>query len=176
MERVSVHEDQYAAVDVRSALQIWNCHQTIKVSACSLDSACKDASTKSQCPSGVRKMVAPWTSVGRVVPHLHTTNVESKALRVDPLAVRWLDSPLVPELRFRLTDVDACVGTQLTLQSGMYFSDPLRLHSYVNIVQKREQLFRWKQSVLNSHKRGMLPECGVPCTISCTWPSSSSQR
>ena len=39
-------------------------------------------------------------------------------------------------------DVDACMNPQLTLQRSMDFSEPLKLDNCVNVVQKREQLFR----------------------------------
>ena len=56
--------------------------------------------------------MSEWCPEDGVASLLHTTKsrVEGPGSCEDPLAIKWLDSPQVPELRLPLMDVDACMN------------------------------------------------------------------
>ena len=76
-----------------------------------------------------------WSSVGRVA---------GPGSRADHLAVKWLDSHLVPELRFPLMDVDACMSPQLTLQSGHGLERPSPASPLRKYRPETRTIFPWE--------------------------------
>ena len=91
------------------------------------------------CPQDGNALVLCWKNC--ISPPHHKSKVEALGSRGDPLAIRWLDPPLVPELRLLLMDVDACMNPQLMLQRSMDFSDPLRLDNCENVGQETRTTF-----------------------------------
>ena len=127
MAEFRMHHPQHVVSSCRGAkqqqprVQMSNCHKRSQRVSCSLDSACNDASTKSECPSGVT--ISP-PSTGNQVARL----------------------PLVPELPSPSMDVDACMSPQLTLHSGMDYSDPVRFHNCLRLPSSARSL-SWIRSL-----------------------------
>ena len=85
--------------------------------------------------------------------------VQHSSCLLEDFHARRFNAPSIPHLGFPLVNLDSGVMPQLTPQNVVDVHDSLWPADDVNVIQKREQLLLWSETLSHSFQSSVLPHC-----------------